>query len=179
MANIEPAIKALMIESGKENLFIREKCEKCFQTIVQGKLSFMPDKLDLVMCESNQIGAIQKLLSTLYSHTKSKNSTTRVITAQFIEQAVLHTKPDRCLSDTRDITDKLMNAMINAVNDSASDARYFGRRIVHHLADHDNFEKRCKQYLNNEDIKRINLIRNESKESLHSKSITKLKVSQF
>ena len=128
------------------------------------------------MCDSNQISAIQKLISTLFSHTKSKNSTCRVLAAQCLEQAVLLAKTDRCLSDTRDITDKIMSAMINAVNDSASDARYFGRRIVNHLAENEAFERRCKQYLNGEDIKRVNAIKAEGLQSLHSKSITKLKV---
>ena len=128
------------------------------------------------MCDSNQISAIQKLISTLFAHTKSKNSTCRVLAAQCLEQAVLLAKTDRCLSDTRDITDKIMSAMINAVNDSASDARYFGRRIVNHLAENEAFERRCKQYLNGEDIKRINAIKAEGLQSLHSKSITKLKV---
>jgi len=163
---IEPAIKALMSESGKENVFIREKCEKCFQSILE------------VMCDSNQISAIQKLISTLFAHTKSKNSTCRVLAAQCLEQAVLLAKPDRCLSDTRDITDKIMSAMINAVNDSAGDARYFGRRIVNHLAENEAFERRCKQYLNGEDIKRINAIKAEGLQSLQSKSITKLKVAR-
>ena len=126
------------------------------------------------MCESNQISAIQKILSSLHSHTKSKNSTTRVMTAQYIEQTVLQAKSERCLSDTRDITDKLLNAMINAVNDSASEARFYGRRIVHHLAEHEQFDRRCKQYLNTEDVKRVNMIKSES--HLESKSITKLKV---
>jgi len=162
--NIEPAIKALMAESGKENVFIREKCEKCFQTIIE------------VMCESNQISAIQKILSSLYSHTKSKNSTTRVMTAQYIEQTILQVKSERCLSDTRDITDKLLNAMITAVNDSASEARFYGRRIVHHLAEHEQFDRRCKQYLNTEDVKRLHMIKSESQ--LESKSITKLKMTR-
>ena len=34
---IEPAIKSLMLEAGKENVFLKEKCEKCLQTIVEGK----------------------------------------------------------------------------------------------------------------------------------------------
>ena len=126
------------------------------------------------MCESNQISAIQKILSSLHSHTKSKNSTTRVMTAQYIEQTILQVKSERCLSDTRDITDKLLNAMITAVNDSASEARFYGRRIVHHLAEHEQFDRRCKQYLNTEDVKRVHMIKSESQ--LESKSITKLKV---
>ena len=96
------------------------------------------------------------------------------MTAQYIEQTVLQAKSERCLSDTRDITDKLLNAMINAVNDSASEARFYGRRIVHHLAEHEQFDRRCKQYLNTEDVKRVNMIKSES--HLESKSITKLKV---
>ena len=96
------------------------------------------------------------------------------MTAQYIEQTVLQAKSERCLSDTRDITDKLLNAMINAVNDSASEARLYGRRIVHHLAEHEQFDRRCKQYLNTEDVKRVNMIKSES--HLESKSITKLKV---
>ena len=37
MPCIEPAIKSLMLEAGKENVFLKEKCEKCLQTIVEGK----------------------------------------------------------------------------------------------------------------------------------------------
>jgi len=162
--NIEPAIKALMAESGKENAFIREKCEKCFQTIIE------------VMCDSNQIGAIQKILSSLHAHTRSKSSAMRVMTAQYIEQTILQAKPDRCLSDTRDITDKVINAMIHAVKDSATETRFYGRRIVHHLAESEQFDRRCKQYLSAEDVKRVNMIKSEGQ--LESKSITKLKMTR-
>ena len=98
----------------------------------------------------------------------------RVMTAQYIEQTILQAKPDRCLSDTRDITDKVINAMIHAVKDSATETRFYGRRIVHHLAESDQFERRCKQYLSAEDVKRVNMIKSEGQ--LESKSITKLKV---
>ena len=30
-----------MLEAGKENVFLKEKCEKCLQTIVEGKLQFL------------------------------------------------------------------------------------------------------------------------------------------
>ena len=29
-----------MLEAGKENVFLKEKCEKCLQTIVEGKWHF-------------------------------------------------------------------------------------------------------------------------------------------
>ena len=39
-ANVKtPRIKCLMVEAGKENMFLREKCEKCFAEIIDAMIS--------------------------------------------------------------------------------------------------------------------------------------------
>ena len=37
--NLEFAVKSLMTEAGKENMFLREKCEKCFVEIIDAMIS--------------------------------------------------------------------------------------------------------------------------------------------
>ena len=37
--NLEFGVKSLMAEAGKENMFLREKCEKCFVEIIDAMIS--------------------------------------------------------------------------------------------------------------------------------------------
>jgi len=156
---IEPAIKSLMLEAGKENVFLKEKCEKCLQTIVE------------VMSETT--GSTHKLISCFHGQSKSKNVAARELTARYIEQTLMIISPQRALADTRDLTEKIILSMISALNDSAHETRQYGKRIVVLLAKYEHFEAICGKYLSSEDNRKVLNLKNQTGDL--DKSLTKLK----
>ena len=40
---VDTLVKRLLVEGAKENVFISEKCDKCFQTIVEGWYAYCDD----------------------------------------------------------------------------------------------------------------------------------------
>ena len=60
-----------MIESAKENVFIREKCERCLAEIIE------------VMTGSNQ-----KLIGSITPHLKSRNPITRSLATRFLHLTI-------------------------------------------------------------------------------------------
>ena len=140
-----------MLEAGKENVFLKEKCEKCLQTIVEGKYHFFYSKIILISVMSETIGSTHKLISCFHGQSKSKNVAARELTARYIEQTLMIISPQRALADTRDLTEKIILSMISALNDSAHETRQYGKRIVVLLAKYEHFEAICGKYLSSED----------------------------
>ena len=81
MPHLNESVAALIAEAGKENVFIREKCERCLAEIVETGL-----------------GTNQKLFASLAPHGKSKNQTARILAAQFVHMAVGKIGADKCLA---------------------------------------------------------------------------------
>lgn len=87
--NLQAAVGALMIESGKENTFIREKCDNCFQQIVD-----------------SMIGTNIKLVLCLGQHLKSKNVIKRVLASRFLNVVEEIFGVEKCLGG-KELTDKV------------------------------------------------------------------------
>ena len=82
-----------MIESGKENLFIREKCEKCLNQIVD-----------------SMIGTNIKLVLCFGQHLKSKNVVKRMLGSRYLNVIQETFGVEKCLSG-KELTGKVMRGV--------------------------------------------------------------------
>merc|ERR1712131_235812 len=99
-----------MAEAGKENVFLREKCEKCFVEII-----------DAMISTSNNNTGIQKLISAFFQTLKSKNQTQRTLTAQYFESIITKLGLGRALCDIKVITITARNAPLSVVRGSLTE----------------------------------------------------------
>ena len=69
--NLNEAVTALIVEACKENVFIREKCDKCLLEIVD-----------------SMVGANQKLIGSLSPHVRSKHQVARTLGSRFLHVSI-------------------------------------------------------------------------------------------
>merc|ERR1711937_302550 len=137
LPNMQNAVAACMTEAGKENIFIREKCEQCLHQIV-----------DCMM------GTNQKLVVCLGQHLKSKNFSKRVLAARFLSVIQEAFGIEKCLG-SKGLTEKILLYTATAAFDANQDVRHWGRRSVFFLQNHKSFRQLCQRHLNKCDYSRI------------------------
>lgn len=135
--NLNAAIGALITESGKENIFIREKCERCLHQVVD---SMIQTKLKLVL--------------SLGQYIRNKHHVKRCLAARFLNHVEETLGVDKCLSG-KDLTEKLLTYMAISAFDANQDVRYWGRRSVIFLSGHKSFRQLCQRQLSKDDTARI------------------------
>lgn len=137
LPNLAEAVSAIITEAGKENIFIREKCEKCLEQIV-----------------FSTSGANQKLVSSLTPHIKSKNVFHRVMASKYLNLVVSKINPEKCMS-TNALASGILHAGATAVSDANSDVRQSGRQILDHLSQLPSFHHTARTILSERDYSKI------------------------
>ena len=137
LPNLAEAVSAIITEAGKENMFIREKCEKCLEQIV-----------------FSTSGANQKLVSSLTPHIKSKNVFHRVMASKYLILVVSKINPEKCMS-TNALASGILHAGATAVSDANSDVRQSGRQILDHLSQSPSFHHTARTILSERDYSKI------------------------
>jgi len=140
LGQLDAAVKVLLVESGKENLFLREKAEKAMDEVVE------------VLCADNQG---QKVLLSLLQHKNSKNNVVRSMTAKYIHFTVERIGIGRALSDIKDMTDKIIQFTAGAYQDPSPDVRFWGKKLIILLSQHHDFDKLAARHLSQNDVRSI------------------------
>ncbi|XP_059143119.1 TOG array regulator of axonemal microtubules protein 1-like isoform X2 [Physella acuta] len=126
---VELTTKTLLIKGGESNQFIREDVDKALCCLVDNTT---PQR------------ALQGIVLGGASH---KNPQVRKTSAQFLVELVEKMGSGRILSGVKDITDKVLPTAAHFSLDGSPETRYYGRKILHMLMAHQDFERMLPKYL--------------------------------
>ncbi|XP_056151819.1 TOG array regulator of axonemal microtubules protein 1 [Lampris incognitus] len=131
---LEGTAKALLQKAGESNAFIRQDVDAALDCMVQ---------------HCTPIRSINALLTGGLSHL---NAVVRKCTAQHLTNLVEKVGAARLLSGGKDLTDRILPAVIKLAQDSSQEARYFGRRMLLFLSSHRDFDKVLEKYIPTKDL---------------------------
>uniref|UniRef100_A0A667ZN71 TOG domain-containing protein n=1 Tax=Myripristis murdjan TaxID=586833 RepID=A0A667ZN71_9TELE len=131
---LEGTAKALLQKAGESNAFIRQDVDAALDCMVQH-------------CTLTR--SINALLTGGLSHL---NPVVRKCTAQHLANLVEKVGAARLLSGGKDLTDRILPAIIKLAQDSSQEARYFGRRMLLSLSSHRDFDKILEKYVPTKDL---------------------------
>ncbi|KAG9328283.1 hypothetical protein JZ751_015391, partial [Albula glossodonta] len=132
---LEITAKALLQRASTANEFIRQDIDAALDCMVQH-------------CSPGSV--IKALLAGGQKHL---SSVVRACTAQHLQSLLLRTGPDHALSDAKDITERILPAVVRLAQDPSQEARRNGRQMVRFLATHDKFDTMAKKYLTANNIR--------------------------
>ncbi|XP_028409704.1 TOG array regulator of axonemal microtubules protein 1-like isoform X3 [Dendronephthya gigantea] len=127
--DLELTTNALLKKAGESSSFIRGDVERSLGCMIS---SVSPSK------------AISTLVAGGSSH---RNVNVRKTAARFLCLLAERMGPARCLSGSKDITERILVAAATFASDGGADTRYYGRYILHMLDGHADFDKMLKKYL--------------------------------
>ncbi|CAF4713645.1 unnamed protein product, partial [Rotaria sp. Silwood1] len=127
---LDITIKAIMQKSGESNEFFRTDVEKCLQTMIEN-----------VTLQK----ALQALIAGGASH---RNPAVRKTSAKYIYIVCEKLGPNKILSGTRDITERVLQVAATFASDGPPEIRWYGKKIYHMLMSFDELDSLMKHYLN-------------------------------
>ncbi|KAL4238308.1 hypothetical protein ACF0H5_003020 [Mactra antiquata] len=127
--DLDMVVRGLLAKNGDSNGFIREDSERALNAMVEG---VTPQR------------ALIALISGGATH---KNIQVRKTTAQFLVIVVQRMGPGRILSGIKDVTDRIVPAIANFSMDSSQETRWYGRKMLHLLMTHQDFDKMLSKHL--------------------------------
>ncbi|XP_075874412.1 TOG array regulator of axonemal microtubules protein 1 isoform X1 [Nelusetta ayraudi] len=134
---LEGTVKALLQKAAESNAFIRQDVDAALDCMVQH------------CTPTRSIGA---LLSGGLSHL---NAVVRKCTAQHLANLVEKVGAVRLLSGVKDLTDRILPAVVKLSQDSSQEARFFGRRMLLSLSSHPDFDKFLEKYVASKDLQAV------------------------
>ncbi|XP_060475587.1 TOG array regulator of axonemal microtubules protein 1 isoform X1 [Panthera onca] len=146
---LDATVKVLLHKAGESNTFIREDVDKALRAMVS---NVTPAR------------AVVALISGGQSHL---HIAVRRCTAQHLSDVVEFMEPDRILSGTKDMADRILPAAAKFAQDSSQETRYYGRKMLFLLMCHPNFDKMLEKYVPSKDLPYIK----ESVKSLRQKGL--------
>ncbi|XP_030880441.1 TOG array regulator of axonemal microtubules protein 1 isoform X2 [Leptonychotes weddellii] len=146
---LDTTVKVLLHKAGESNTFIREDVDKALRAMVS---NVTPAR------------AIVSLINGGQSHL---HIAVRRCTAQHLSDVVGFMEPERILSGTKDMADRILPAAAKFAQDSSQETRYYGRKMLFLMMCHPNFDKMLEKYVPSKDLPYIK----ESVKSLRQKGL--------
>ncbi|XP_069008075.1 TOG array regulator of axonemal microtubules protein 1 isoform X2 [Embiotoca jacksoni] len=134
---LEGTVKALLQKAGESNAFIRQDVAAALDCMVQH-------------CTPTR--SINALLTGGLGHL---NPVVRKCAAQHLADVAEKVGAARLLSGGKDLTDRILPAVIKLTQDCSQEARYFGRRMLLSLSAHPDFDKNLEKYIPTKDLQTV------------------------
>uniref|UniRef100_A0A8C7FTW3 TOG domain-containing protein n=1 Tax=Oncorhynchus kisutch TaxID=8019 RepID=A0A8C7FTW3_ONCKI len=131
---LEATAKALLQKAGESNAFIRQDVDAALDSMVQH-------------CTPTR--SLNALLTSGLSHL---NSVVRKCAGHHMVNLMENIGAARLLSGGKDLTDRILPAIIKLSQDSSQEARYQGRRMLLFLSLHPDFDKMLEKYIPAKDL---------------------------
>ncbi|XP_077617411.1 TOG array regulator of axonemal microtubules protein 1 isoform X1 [Crocuta crocuta] len=146
---LDTTVKVLLHKAGESNTFIREDVDKALRAMVS---------------HVTPARAVVALINGGQSHL---HIAVRRCTAQHLSDVVEFMEPERILSGTKDMADRILPAAAKFAQDSSQETRYYGRKMLFLMMCHPNFDKMLEKYVPSKDLPYIK----ESVKSLRQKGL--------
>lgn len=131
---LDTAVRALLHKAGESNTFIREDVDKALRAMV------------------NNVTPARAVISLLNGGQSHLHIAVRRCTAQHLADVVEFMEPERILSGTKDMAERLLPAAAKFAQDSSQETRYYGRKMLFLMMGHPNFEKMLEKYIPSKDL---------------------------
>ncbi|XP_040824994.1 TOG array regulator of axonemal microtubules protein 1 isoform X2 [Ochotona curzoniae] len=131
---LDTAVKVLLHKAGESNTFIREDVDKALRAMV------------------NNVTPARAVISLINGGQSHLHIAVRRCTAQHLSDVVEIMEPERILSGTKDMADRILPAAAKFAQDSSQETRYYGRKMLFLLMYHPNFEKMLEKYVPSKDL---------------------------
>ncbi|CAH6839261.1 TOG array regulator of axonemal microtubules protein 1 isoform X2 [Phodopus roborovskii] len=131
---LDTAVRALLHKAGESNTFIREDVDKALKAMV------------------NNVTPARAVISLINGGQSHLHIAVRRCTAQHLADVVEFMEPERILSGTKDMAERLLPAAAKFAQDSSQETRYYGRKMLFLLMGHPNFEKMLEKYIPSKDL---------------------------
>ncbi|XP_020037300.2 TOG array regulator of axonemal microtubules protein 1 isoform X2 [Castor canadensis] len=150
--DLDTTVKVLLHKAGESNTFIREDVDKALRAMV------------------NNVTPARAVISLINGGQSHLHIAVRRCTAQHLSDVVEFMEPDRILSGTKDMAERLLPAAAKFAQDSSQETRYYGRKLLFFMMCHPNFEKMLEKYVPSKDLPYIK----ESVKNLQQKGLGEL-----
>uniref|UniRef100_A0A8C5YRR4 TOG array regulator of axonemal microtubules protein 1 n=1 Tax=Marmota marmota marmota TaxID=9994 RepID=A0A8C5YRR4_MARMA len=131
---LDTTVKVLLHKAGESNTFIREDVDKALRAMV------------------NNVTPARAVVSLINGGQSHLHIAVRRCTAQHLSDVVEFMEPERILSGTKDMAERLLPAAAKFAQDSSQETRYYGRKMLFLLMYHPNFEKMLEKYVPSKDL---------------------------
>ncbi|XP_028942543.1 TOG array regulator of axonemal microtubules protein 1, partial [Antrostomus carolinensis] len=131
---LDNTVKVLLHKAGESNTFIREEVDKALKAMV------------------NNVTPARALCSLINGGQSHLHSAVRRCTAQHLSDIVERMGPERILSGTKAVADRIFPAIAKFAQDSSQQTRYYGRRMLFSMMTHPDFDKTLEKYVLTKDL---------------------------
>ncbi|XP_041513843.1 TOG array regulator of axonemal microtubules protein 1 isoform X1 [Microtus oregoni] len=131
---LDTAVRALLHKAGESNTFIREDVDKALRAMV------------------NNVTPARAVVALINGGQSHLHIAVRRCTAQHLAEVVEFMEPERILSGTKDMAERLLPAAAKFAQDSSQETRYYGRKMLFLMMGHPNFEKMLEKYIPSKDL---------------------------
>ncbi|KAM8948072.1 TOG array regulator of axonemal microtubules protein 1 isoform 2-T2 [Lycaon pictus] len=146
---LDTTVKVLLHKAGESNTFIREDVDKALRAMV------------------SNVTPARAVISLINGGQSHLHIAVRRCTAQHLSDVVEYMEPERILSGTKDMADRILPAAARFAQDSSQETRYYGRKMLFLMMCHPNFDKMLEKYVPSKDLPYIK----ESVKSLRQKGL--------
>ncbi|XP_075805004.1 TOG array regulator of axonemal microtubules protein 1 isoform X2 [Microtus pennsylvanicus] len=131
---LDTAVRALLHKAGESNTFIREDVDKALRAMV------------------NNVTPARAVIALINGGQSHLHIAVRRCAAQHLAEVVEFIEPERILSGTKDMAERLLPAAAKFAQDSSQETRYYGRKMLFLMMGHPNFEKMLEKYIPSKDL---------------------------
>ncbi|XP_009471039.1 PREDICTED: protein FAM179B, partial [Nipponia nippon] len=131
---LDNTVKVLLHKAGESNTFIREEVDKALKAMV------------------NNVTPARALCSLINGGQSHLHSAVRRCTAQHLSDIVERMGPERILSGTKAVADRIFPAIARFAQDSSQQTRYYGRKMLFSMMTHPDFDKMLEKYVPTKDL---------------------------
>ncbi|KAL6059516.1 hypothetical protein STEG23_011189, partial [Scotinomys teguina] len=131
---LDTSVRALLHKAGESNTFIREDVDKALRAMV------------------NNVTPARAVISLINGGQSHLHTAVRRCTAQHLADVVEFMEPERILSGTKDMAERLLPAAAKFAQDSSQETRYYGRKMLFLMMGHPNFEKMLEKFIPSKDL---------------------------
>ncbi|XP_067894955.1 TOG array regulator of axonemal microtubules protein 1 isoform X2 [Heterodontus francisci] len=131
---LDRSVKILLHKASESNAFIREDVDKALNAMV---MNVTPAR------------ALSSLINGGLNHL---NAVVRKCTAQHLANVVERMGAGRLLSGMKDITDRIVHAVVKFAQDGSQETRYYGRKMLFVMMSHHDFDKLLEKHLPPRDL---------------------------
>ncbi|XP_063465333.1 TOG array regulator of axonemal microtubules protein 1 isoform X5 [Symphalangus syndactylus] len=131
---LDTTVKVLLHKAGESNTFIREDVDKALRAMV------------------NNVTPARAVVSLINGGQSHLHIAVRRCTAQHLSEVLEFMEPERILSATKDMAERILPAAAKFAQDSSQETRYYGRKMLFFMMCHPNFEKMLEKYVPSKDL---------------------------
>ncbi|XP_010630924.1 TOG array regulator of axonemal microtubules protein 1 isoform X2 [Fukomys damarensis] len=131
---LDTTVKVLLHKAGESNTFIREDVDKALRAMV------------------NNVSPARAVIALISGGQSHLHIAVRRCTAQHLSDIVEFMEPERILTGTKDMAERLLPAAAKFAQDSSQETRYYGRKMLFLMMYHPNFERMLEKYVPSKDL---------------------------